>query len=125
MKKWIIVSLVVLVLVFAVLGFSGIKPFSTVVDNTVDWWRDTLGTNTPSGTYSADYLGSTITMIFTDDELVIDAYRIAGVFTYQFSDNNTITVTDVFSGETEVWDFRYIKEEDIVVLDGRSYYKEP
>ena len=123
--KRIIVILVVLVLVFAILGFSGIKPFSTVVDNAIDWWEDTTGSDTPNGTYSADYLGYTITLVFTDDELIFDSSLIAGVFTYQIFDNNTIAATDVFSGETEVWDFRYIKEEDIVVLDGRSYHKEP
>ncbi len=72
MKKWIIAFLALLallVVIFAILGFSGVEPFSTYVDNAVDWWEDTLGTNTPDGTYTRSIYGLTGTLTFTGDEL--------------------------------------------------------
>ncbi len=107
------ICILLVMLVFTVIGCD-------IIDSPAK--TDSTG---PSGTYVYTILGIEQTLTFRGDTLevydVLDGKR---VFEYKISeDGKQLVATSVATGKTTTESFKYIKEHECVVMNGKEYYK--
>ncbi len=88
-----------------------------------------MSASTPSGTYTARGLElRNVTATFSGESLEIysDYFDFVGKETYRYSignEGNSITLTNLATGQVATYDFKYIREADSVVIGGIQYWK--
>lgn len=137
------------VLAVAVLcTFAGIEPMSTFKDNLFTGWEArqtewkeatekaqqekeaaaqsqelklTLEETTPQGTYTESMFGTTV--IFEGNKVTTLSFLGKEVFEYKITtQGDAILATNVITNKEERWSYKYIKEEDCVVLDNVPFW---
>jgi len=103
---------------YTVLGLSLVMSSCSIIPG--------LKSNKPSGTYTASAMGISQTITFKGSNTLELNSDLQGkqVATYTISDDGqSITATNIVTNEVGTVSFKYIKDQDCVVLAGVAYYK--